>query len=479
MLIIRVLPLLPPPDKINSTDEGYATGGSEADLRRVDGNGARAPRVPTSQVAVSLAPSPRGPFTNHLGRGRRAAVRHRFGAPCVGADIRSLGSDGGAVHFLRPCQTLEAYQATRSAGVLRRRSIPEAEVVRAALHMLQGLAGDIFVRTDACGGCSGVRAVDVVHGGGGGGGGGRGGRGERRGAGHRDSGESNGRFALSAKAANDLAVASLSPGALAAVLGDFVRMGNVAEYLRCFVADAEASTSAAATRFTVYNPTADPPRENRNACKHGHTTQAFAACVRRQLEAFEDAVAERDRRLYRRQQRDVEHGKLPAAVDRRPSSGPRQEGGAGSETIIGLLSLLKREAESLEITRRLVEDGAGWWTDTAPVEGTRPGKGAGGLRERTGRLLATLHDALVSDSLVRGTVGDPSEFDDKALAPQRRGWLLSVFCEVLAPYLRLVDAWVTKGNIVDPHGELFFSQRGAGGGVVGEMEGYGGRVAGR
>lgn len=315
-----------------------------------------------------------------------------------------------------------------------------------------------------------------------------------RGAGDRGCGESHGRFALSAKAASHLAVSSLSPGALAAALGDFVRMGDVAEYLRCFVADAETLASAAGETSRAYDPTVGPPpRENRDdECKHGHTTQAFAACVRRQLEAFEDAVAERDRRLYglQQQQRGLEHGTLPTAVDRHRSSGGLldQDGGASSETILGLLFLLKREAESLELTRRLVEDGAGWWTDTAPVEGARPRKGAGGLRERTGRLLAALHDALVSDALVRGPVRGPirdaSEFGEEALAPQqRRGWLLSVFCEVLAPYLRLVDAWVTKGKIVDPHGELFFSQRGAAGvgvlGVMVEVEGYGGRMAGR
>ncbi|CAM9470490.1 unnamed protein product [Laminaria digitata] len=363
----------------------------------------------------------------------RPIFRHNFGAPCVGADIRSLNGGGGGggsivVPFLRPCQTLEACQncqSYRKAGTLRRRSIPEAEVVRAALHMLQGLAGDIFVRV----------GPDCHEGGGGE-------RPRKSGLETAAATARHPRFSLSASAASGLAVASLSPIALAGVLGDFVRIGNVAEHLRAFTEDAEASAAVAAA------PTATAVRERSDE---------------------------------------------PTVRQGRFGNGSGRSGGSG-ETLLGLLSLLRREAESLEVTLRLVRAGAGWWVDTPPGEGTRPGRGAGGLRERTGRLLAALHDELVSDALVRrpplgrgtpaiGALGanalDANALDaPDALAPLRPGWLLRVFCEVLTPYLRLVDSWITEGRISDPHGELFFSRIGGGGGRGDGVTSDGGRVGG-
>lgn len=240
------------------------------------------------------------------------------------------------------------------------------------------------------------------------------------------------------------------------------------------------------------------------------------ACVRRQLEAFEDAVARRDRWLYRRQrgldeeerggggggrEHDRHHQKqkphsitIPVAqtpghpqqqreefytTSQESSYGKRRATRASSgETLLGLFDLLRGEAESLQLTRRLVETGAGWWAETPPGEGTRPGEGTdGGLRERTGKLLAALYDALLEGALVGrplrpmgagGGGGAPSSIAGansstvtaSVTTARRRGWLLSVFCEVLAPYLRLMDAWVTEGRIEDPHGELFFSQIG-------------------
>ncbi|CAN0461403.1 unnamed protein product, partial [Hapterophycus canaliculatus] len=82
--------------------------------------------------------------------------------------------------------------------------------------------------------------------------------------------------------------------------------------------------------------------------------------------------------------------------------------------------------------------------------------------ERTGRLLSVLHDALVSSALVgagrrRLRSGGARDCGD-SLAPCWQGWLLRVFCEVLAPYLRLVDAWITEGRLFDPLDELFFSR---------------------
>lgn len=459
-------------------DEGYATGASEAELRR--GNtGTQA----SSAAALQAPPTTNNSIRHPLATGH-PFLRHNYGAPCVGADIRSLGrgDEDAVVAFLRPCQTLEACQKVRSVGVLRRRSIPEAEVVRAALHMLQGLAGDIFVRAGEVGDCGGRRGRGESNTG-------REGR-TTGGVGRASSIIFRSRFVLSASAVSDLAVASLSPAALAGALEEFVRIGSVADYLRAFVADAEASTSVAAANhrtvgtLTLYPnaPAASAGCENISECKHGHATQAFAMCVRRQLEAFEDVVAGRDRWLYRRQ-RGLDDGQHAAAAEsttsRKRSSERRSRDGASAsgETILGLLSLLRREGECLELTRQLVEAGAGWWVETLPGEGTRPGKSAGGLRERTGRLLATLHDSLVADALVRPPPVEGVSFrlDAGALAPRRGGWLLHVFCEVLAPYLRLVDAWITEGRILDPHGELFFSQSGGGGtaGVAAGVERYG------
>lgn len=434
--------------------------------------------------------------------GSRPILRHNFGAPCVGADIRSLsggdrGGDDESVRapFLRPCQTLEACQnsqSCRKTGTLRRRSIPEAEFVRAALHMLQGLAGDIFVRIglDCRGGGGGVGGLD--------------GRARESDGDSTAATAGHSRFALSASAAGGLAVPSLSPVALAGVLGDFLQIGNVAEHLRAFTADAESSALVAQAR-----PASGCGRGEGGGGggerKHGHATQAFAACVRRQLEAFEDTVAERGRWLYRRQ-RGLSTGDAPdnspeggiaaataeATVRERPDERSRRKnrrndgsGGSGA-TLLGLLSLLRREVESLELTLQLVRAGAGWWADTPPGVGTRPGRGAGGLRERTGRLLTALHDELVSNALVRrpqletGTheLGalDADALD--ALAPLRLGWLLRVFCEVLTPYLRLIDCWITEGRISDPHGELFFSwidgSGGGGGGGATNGDGSGG-----
>lgn len=197
-------------------------------------------------------------------------IRHNFGATCVGADLSTLGgrlsTRSGPPPFLRPCQTLEAYQRTLSPRAVRRRCIPEAEVARAALHMLQGLGGEIFELLpdngggDACG-TSNRRGLK--------------------------------RFALSAFAARDLGVASLSPAALSSVLDDFVSLGCTAQYLRDFIADAadsalhearSSSVVSAATRRRLPNSAgADgAPRVTpggRASSKHGHTTQV-RACKR-------------------------------------------------------------------------------------------------------------------------------------------------------------------------------------------------------
>ncbi|CAN0207634.1 unnamed protein product, partial [Scytosiphon promiscuus] len=471
-----------------------------------------------------LAPAGRTPFP--------PAARHNYGAACIGANIRSIrgsraGDPGGESAapmppFLRPCQVLEACQTQGGAAVWRRRrSVPEAEVVRAALHMLQGLSGEIFVRGDGSSHGDGAGGRDLDH--------------LRLGAnlgvgkmtgdgrpGGREAGPWNGPrsgttggtikgvawFSLSESAESDLAVASLSPEALVGVLGDLVRIGSTAEYLRAFVADAVASeTGRTAAAATTQSHGGNAPRGGSlrsygssshergssggetsggggggvmgGSPKHGHTTQAFVACVRRQLEAFEDDVARRDRWLYRRQQ------------GRDSGPGDRSAAGGSGETIVGLLSLLQPQVESLELTRQLVEAGAGWWISTPPVEGDlrrrqrqrRPGSkghvggGGGDLRERTGRLLSVLHDALVSSALLGAGYGRPESSVDRdggggdcgAVAPRRQGWLLRVFCEVLAPYLRLVDAWITEGRLFDPHGELFFSRIGGDGGGGGRI----------
>ncbi|CAB1120688.1 unnamed protein product [Ectocarpus sp. CCAP 1310/34] len=493
---------------------------------KVENNGA------STQLAEPLAPSYSPPSSPNTGVDsknltRRAshppAARHNYGAPCIGADIRNLGGRRGArdgdvdgASFLRPCQTLEACQTRGGEAVgRRRRSIPEAEVVRAALHMLAGLSGDIFVRrvngdaSDTGGeqlpqkgrhGAAGTRGT----GGGGRTGGGSSGPSRRWGVVTGSASARRGQewFSLSESAASDLAVASLSPEALAGVLEDLLRVGSTAEYLRAFVADAEGSASVAAEAAAAVLRQSVPRRESSSGGggssasksygrgkergpKHGLTTQAFVACVRRHLESFEDTVARRDRWLYRRQQGQGDGGDAPAEHDSSSSSS------SSGETIVGLLSLLRPEAESLELTRQLVEDGAGWWVATPPEEeeGVWPrnrrrrrtgdtnaerhvGGGSGaGLHERTGRLLSVLHDALVSSALV-GIGPTPPEKsrgvgDTEALAPRRRGWLLHVFCEVLAPYLRLVDSWITEGRLLDPHGELFFSRIGGGGGADG------------
>ncbi|CAN0114916.1 unnamed protein product, partial [Ectocarpus sp. 12 AP-2014] len=434
---------------------------------KVENNGA------STQLAEPLAPSYSPPSSPNTGidsknLARRAsqppAARHNYGAPCIGADFRSLGGrrdardgDVDGLSFLRPCQTLEACQTRGGKAVgRRRRSIPEAEVVRAALHMLAGLSGDIFVRrvsgdaSDTGGeqlpqkeghGPAGARGT----GGGGRTGGGSSGPSRRWGVVPGSASARRGQewFSLSESAASDLAVASLSPEALAGVLEDLVRVGSTAEYLRAFVADAEGSASVAA--------------------------EAAAAVLRQSVPRGQG-----------------DGGDAPAEHDSSSSS----SSGSG-ETIVGLLSLLRPEAESLELTRQLVEDGAGWWVATPPEEEqsvwprNRRRRRAGdthaerhvgggsdaGLHERTGRLLSVLHDALVSSALV-GIGPTPPEKsrgvgDTEALAPRRRGWLLHVFCEVLAPYLRLVDSWITEGRLVDPHGELFFSRIGGGSGADG------------
>ena len=295
-------------------------------------------------------------------------------------------------------------------------------------------------------------------------------------------------FSLSASAARDLAVASLSPEALAGLLGELVRLGSVAGYLRAFVADAEASASVVAAAGAARRGSGESSNGceggggggGGGGCKHGHTTQAFVACVRHQLEAFEDAVARWDRGLYLRQ---TTQGGGGGHDDGGRSSAGAVDAPRSGETLVGLLSLLRPETESLEITKNLVEAGAGWWVDYppgGPVEEDsqrRPGGGSagasagrgsrgGGLRERTGRLLAVLHDAVVSSALVGTGLPRQGGVGDGARAPRRHGWLLRVFCAVLAPYLRLLDSWINEGRISDPHGELFLSQSG-GGGTVG------------
>ncbi|CAM9751525.1 unnamed protein product, partial [Hapterophycus canaliculatus] len=283
---------------------------------------------PGGRYSQPLDPAGRYPYSS--------AVRHNYGASCTGADIRSLrGNPGGesasrVPPFLRPCQTLEAYQTQGGAAAWRRRSIPEAEVVRAALHMLQGLSGDIFVRVD------GPADRKIA---------GRGDRdhhprakagvaertGGRRSAGRgtgqwdgfrssRSSGstESQQWFSLSGWAESDLAVASLSPEALASVLGDLVRVGSTAEYLRAFVADAVASVTIEATAVAA------AARSLRgNSCR-GKSTRTDGS-----------------------------------------SSQERTADGNG-ETIVGLLSLLQPQVETLELTRQLVEAGAGWWVSNLP-----------------------------------------------------------------------------------------------------------------
>lgn len=229
--------------------------------------------------------------------------------------------------------------------------------------------------------------------------------------------------------------------------------------------------------------------------------------MRRQLEAFEGAVGRRDRWLYRRQRGlDEERGQLcseehdlyrerqhhlhrrqDAHEPCKKSGGDKRQGAAGSgETLLGLLDLLRVEAESLQLTRRLVSTGAGWWMETSASEGTQSSeRSTGSLRQRTGKLLASLHDALVEGALVSRPLRSPAPGtgDGEAVSwgaeacsraatasatatPRQRGWLLAVFCEVLAPYLRLMDPWITEGRIEDPHGELFFSQIGVGGGAA-------------
>ncbi|CAM9700389.1 unnamed protein product [Ectocarpus sp. 4 AP-2014] len=429
---------------------------------KVENNGA------STQLAEPLAPSYSPSSSPNTGvdsknLARRAshppAARHNYGAPCIGADIRSLGGRRGArdgdfdgPSFLRPCQTLEACQTQGGEAIgRRRRSIPEAEVVRAALHMLAGLSGDIFVRrvrgdaSDTGGEQVPQQGRHRAVGARGNGGGGRTGGGSRGPGGRWDvvSGSARTRrgqewFSLSESAASDLAVASLSPEALASVLEDLVRVGSTAEYLRAFVTDAEGSASVAA----------------------GAAASVLRQSVPRGQGDGGDAAAGHD---------------------------SSSSGSGCGETIVGLLSLLRPEAESLELTRQLVEDGAGWWVPIPPKEeGVWPrnwrrrrtgaerhvGGGSGAdLHERTGRLLSVLHDALVSSALV-GIGPTPPEKsrgvgDTAARAPRRRGWLLHVFCEVLAPYLRLVDSWITEGRLLDPHGELFFSRIGGGGGADG------------
>lgn len=208
-------------------------------------------------------------------------IRHNFGATCVGADLRTLGGGlntrSSPPPFLRPCQTLEAYQYTRPPRAVRRRCIPEAEVARAALHMLQGLGGEIFELVsdngngDACG------------------------TSDRRGF---------KRFALSDFAVRDLGVASLSPAALSSVLDEFVSLGCTAQYLRDFIADAansalyaarSPSVVSAATRGRAPNSAAadnGTPRlipGRRASSKHGHTTQV-CACRRCTTQKLECAV---------------------------------------------------------------------------------------------------------------------------------------------------------------------------------------------
>eukprot|EP00752_Nemacystus_decipiens_P005155 g4678.t1 len=521
-------------------DEGYATDGSEAVERRRGRWGdsevearpgaAPAPFALPSSSAANVAPST-GNATGRPVAVGQVAVRHKYGTTCIGADIHSLGGGGGrgrrrfhagerdavpAWTFLRPCQTLEACQTLGGGAAGRCRSIPEAEVVRAALHMLQGLSGDLFVRAndkvspqdhtphhqnqyhydhpgpgiknDRSGGRERPRRRSAPGSSGGGGGAESG----------RASALPGGRewFSLSASAARDLAVASLSPEALAGLLGELVGLGSVAEYLRAFVADAEASASVAAAGAARRGGAESDNCGDRassgeegggggggggGGCKHGHTTQAFVACVRHQLEAFEDAVARQDRGLYLRQ---TARGSGGGNHDDRGSSAGGIAAPRTVETLVGTLSLLRREAEALEVTKNLVEAGAGWWVGCPPGgpvgegsqrwPGRRPadataGRGSreGGLRERTGRLLAVLHEAVVSSALVGTGLPRQGGGGDGARAPRRHGWLLRIFCAVLAPYLRLLDSWITEGIIFDPHGELFLSQSGGGGSNVG------------
>lgn len=406
-------------------DEGYATDEGEG-LSPQREKSVQAPAQPPPEIQSHQTEIPMTPP-------RRPIFRHNYGARCAGADIRSLTgvAFGEVVPFIRPCQTLEACQSTIPVALPRRHSVPEADVARAALYMLQGLPGDTFVLVQE------AHELD------------------------NDCESRNRGFALSASAKCDLAVASLSPLALAGILEEFIRLGNVAEYLRAFVADAEELPMRTASR--------NSPEET----KHGNTTLVFVACVKRHLEAFEDAIAHRDRRLYLRQRGlDSQEQSVGIAdemttisTNRDRLSDESERGGRVSgETLLGLLSLLRPVSESLKFIARLVEVTAGSWIVHPPAPRTPANDSVGNLRERTGLLLAALYDSLVSDALLRRAAQGPPRPDDGALAPWRRGWHLNVFLEVLAPYLRLLDTWITEGRLLDPHGELFFSQTGGGSG---------------
>lgn len=251
-------------------DEGYGSDRSKtrnyAPANNAQGLTARSSGDADSNSA-SMSPSivraqPRYSNTDRL--------RHKFGATCVGAEARSLGgrfsSTGKPLPFLRPCQTLEAFQSMLPPRAARRRTIPEAEVVRAALHMLQGLAGEMFVKVDSGTDNSGDYGSTVR-------------RGFRR-------------FALCASAASGLGVATLSPAALASALDDFVSLGCTAEYLRAFVADAEASALYAAqspgvavtatsrvSRSAVAGRAPNGIDSGGASSKHGYATQVRALCV--------------------------------------------------------------------------------------------------------------------------------------------------------------------------------------------------------
>lgn len=399
-------------------DEGYATDEHEKAVQVLS---QPPPEIQSHQAEEPMTPP------------RRPVFRHNYGARCAGADIRSLADVAvdEVVPFIRPCQTLEACQSTIPVGLPRRRSVPEADVARAALHMLQGLPGDTFVLVQE------AHELD------------------------NDCASRNRGFALSASAKCDLAVASLSPLALAGVLEEFIRLGNVAECLRAFVADAE----------DLRTPTAS--RNSLEEAKHGNTTQVFVACVKRHFEAFEDAIAHRGRRLYLRQRGLDSPEQSVVIADGRTeistnwdclSDESERDGRVSGETLLGLLSLLRPISESLKVIARLVEVTAGSWIIHPPTPRTPGNNNVGSLRERTGLLLAALYDSLVSDALLRRAVKGPPRLDDGALAPWRRGWHLNVFLEVLAPYLGLLDTWINEGRLLDPHGELFLSQAGGGSG---------------
>lgn len=347
--------------------------------------------------------------------------------------------------FLRPCQTLVAYRSTRAQYLPRHTCVPESEVVRAVLHMLQGFPGEIFVRVEHEGDSSSGRSCATSN-----------------------------RFALSSTATSGLAIASLSPETLASVLEDFIRLGSIAEYLRAFVADADASSLLASAPTEISSSL--PMSDGGGCAKHGITTNSFVACVRRHTQDFQDAIASHDRWLYRTQRglrgnaqeaatasANDAHDNLLDTATERVGKRSLSEGPTG-ETLLGLLELVRDEAECLELVMRLVTAGAVWWSEIGvlPDKAINTAATPMSLRARTGRLLDVLYEAVVED----GVIGRPSSTwharrcTEVGPRCRRRGWLLRIFFEVLAPYLDLLESWTAQGRLIDSHGELFLSRVG-------------------